>query len=143
MTVPSANGSARVDLVTLVVDDHDRAIRWFTEVLGFSVAEDQPATTTTDGRAKRWIVVRPSSGGTGFLLARADSPRQSAAVGNQTGGRVSFFLHVPDFDERVARMRSAGVRFEGEPRVEPYGRVVVFIDPYGNRWDLLGNGVPD
>jgi catechol 2,3-dioxygenase-like lactoylglutathione lyase family enzyme len=142
MTVPSPGRSLRVDLVTLVVDDYDRAIWWFTEVLGFALQQDEPATTT-DGRAKRWVVVRPSSGATGFLLAQADSPLQRAAVGNQTGGRVSFFLHVPDFDERVAWMRSAGVRFEAEPRVEPYGRVVVFVDPYGNRWDLIGNLVSD
>ena len=71
-------------------------------------------------------------------LPRADSAQQHSLIGNQTGGRVSFFLRVPDFDRRLSVMRAAGVRFEGEPRAEPYGPVVVFIDPFGNRWDLLG-----
>jgi catechol 2,3-dioxygenase-like lactoylglutathione lyase family enzyme len=128
---------ANLDLVTILVEDYDRAITWFTDVLGFSVYEDRPATTT-DGRPKRWVVVRPTQGGTGFVLAQPDSALQHAAFGAQTGDRVSFFLRVPDFDERLAVMRAAGVRLLGEPRAEPYGSVVVFLDPFGNRWDLLG-----
>jgi len=137
MVVRSAGGSSRVDLVTIVVDDYDRAIAWFTDVLGFGVDRNEPATST-EGRDKRWVVMRPSPGATGFLLAQADSAAQHAVVGNQTGGRVAFFLSVPDFDERVVTLRAAGAAFEDEPRVEPYGRVVVFVDPFGNRWDLLG-----
>lgn len=126
-----------IDLVTIVVRDYDEAVRFFVDVLGFELTEDSPSATN-DGRPKRWVVVRPPDGGTGLLLARADGDRQAAAVGNQTGGRVGFFLRVDDFDGAVARLVAAGVEFGGEPRTEPYGRVVVFRDVAGNRWDLLG-----
>ncbi|GGV16145.1 hypothetical protein GCM10010182_41140 [Actinomadura cremea] len=127
----------RVELVTIVVDDYDRAIGFFTGVLGFDLAEDAPARTN-DGRAKRWVVVRPPGGGTGILLARADGERQAAAVGEQVAGRVGFFLRVDDFDAEYARLAAAGVEFATAPRTEPYGRVAVFLDIAGNRWDLLG-----
>lgn len=127
----------RIDLVTLVVDDYDRAIAWFTDVLGFELAEDSPSLTN-DGRPKRWVVVRPSPEATGFLLAVADTEEQRAALGNQTGGRVGFFLRVPDFEAALARLRAAGTTVLGEPRREEYGAVVVIVDPFGNRWDPLG-----
>ena len=127
----------RIDLVTLVVADYDPAIRFFTEVLGFELAEDKPSLTT-DGRPKRWVVVRPPGGGTGLLLARADGDRQAAVVGDQTAGRVGFFLQVDDFDAAYRRMREAEVEFVRPPRTEPYGRVAVFRDLAGNLWDLLG-----
>jgi catechol 2,3-dioxygenase-like lactoylglutathione lyase family enzyme len=127
----------QIDLVTIVVDDYEAAIRFFVDALGFSLAEDSPARTT-DGRPKRWVVVRPPAGGTGILLARADGPGQSAVVGRQAAGRVGFFLRTADFAAARARMVAAGVEFEGEPRSEPYGRVAVFRDVAGNRWDLLG-----
>ncbi len=126
-----------LDLVTLLVDDYDRAITWFTDVLGFELAEDSPSLTN-DGRLKRWVVVRPSSGATGFLLAVADTDQQRTALGNQAGGRVGFFLRVSDFDDALARLRAAGTTVLGEPRHEEYGAVVVVVDPFGNRWDLLG-----
>jgi len=132
---------SNLDLVTFLVDDYDRAVDWFTRVLGFDLVQDEPARTD-GGRPKRWVVVRPPSGGVGLLLAVADTSVQRAAVGNQAGGRVAFFLRVSDFEARVASMRAHGVRFEGEPRHEEYGSVVVFSDPYGNRWDLLGDAVP-
>jgi catechol 2,3-dioxygenase-like lactoylglutathione lyase family enzyme len=127
----------RVDLLAIVVDEYDPAIGFFTEVLGFDLVEDSPAVTT-DGHPKRWVVVRPPGAETGILLARADGEDQAAAVGNQVAGRVGFFLRVDDFDATFARMEAAGVRFVGLPRTEPYGRVVVFLDIAGNRWDLLG-----
>jgi len=127
----------QIDLVTVVVAEYDPAIAFFTEVLGFELAEDSPSTTN-DGRSKRWVVVRPPGAGTGILLARADGDRQRAAIGGQTAGRVGFFLRVDDFDAQYRRMVDAGVTFVGEPRAEPYGRVVVFEDIAGNRWDLLG-----
>jgi predicted enzyme related to lactoylglutathione lyase len=83
-------------------------------------------------------VVRPPGGSTGILLARADGPRQESAVGNQAAGRVGFFLQVDDFAAEYARMTAAGVEFVTAPRAEPYGRVAVFLDIAGNRWDLLG-----
>ncbi|RSN51250.1 VOC family protein [Actinomadura sp. WAC 06369] len=127
----------RLDLITIVVDDYDPAIAFFTDVLGFDLVEDSPSRTN-DGRPKRWVVVRPPGAQTGILLARADGGRQAAAVGNQTAGRVGFFLRVDDFDAAFRRMTAAGVEFLTAPRSEPYGRVAVFLDIAGNRWDLLG-----
>lgn len=127
----------RLDLITIVVDDYDRAIAFFTSTLGFDLVEDSPAATD-DGRPKRWVVVRPPGAQTGILLARADGDRQHDAVGNQTAGRVGFFLRVDDFDAHYRRMRDAGVTFVRAAREEPYGKVAVFLDIVGNRWDLLG-----
>ncbi len=126
-----------LSLVTVVVDDYDAAIDFFTGVLGFELAADEPAATTA-GRAKRWVVVRPPGAATGLLLARADGADQAAVVGQQTAGRVGFFLEVDDFDAVYARLAAAGVRFARPPRSEPYGRVAVFLDIAGNKWDLLG-----
>ncbi len=126
-----------VDLVAVVVDEYDPAIRFFVETLGFELVEDSPSTTN-DGRPKRWVVVRPPGAPTGLLLARADGAVQAAAVGNQVAGRVGFFLRVDDFEASYARMAADGVEFVTEPRDEPYGRVVVFVDIAGNRWDMLG-----
>ncbi|MEJ7649879.1 MAG: VOC family protein [Nakamurella sp.] len=126
----------RLDLISVVVAEYDEAIAFYTEVLGFELTEDA-ATLTNDGRPKRWVVLRPPGGGTGLLLARADSPTQEAVVGNQFAGRVGLFLRVDDFDAHLRRMLDAGVQFVGDPRTEPYGRVAVFVDIAGNRWDLL------
>ena len=123
--------------VAVVVDDYDAAIEFFVGALGFELAEDS-AAHTNDGRPKRWVVVRPPGARTGILIARADGTDQAAAVGRQFAGRVGLFLRVDDFDAAYERMRAAGVEFAGEPRDEPYGRVVVFVDVAGNRWDLLG-----
>jgi catechol 2,3-dioxygenase-like lactoylglutathione lyase family enzyme len=127
----------RLDKIAIIVDDYDQAIAFFTRALGFDLVEDSPSLTN-DGRPKRWVVVRPPGGDTGILLAQADGERQTAAVGNQTAGRVGFFLEVDDFDAAYQRMTAAGVEFVTAPRTEPYGRVAVFIDIAGNRWDLLG-----
>jgi catechol 2,3-dioxygenase-like lactoylglutathione lyase family enzyme len=126
-----------LSLTAVVVEDYDAAIDFFVGQLGFELAEDSPAVTN-DGRPKRWIVVRPPGGETGLLLARADGVEQEAVVGRQLAGRVGFFLHVEDFEAAYARMESAGVQFASAPRVEAYGRVVVFIDIAGNKWDLIG-----
>ena len=123
---------------SLIIDDYDTAIAFFVEALGFELVEDSPALTTVGGRAKRWVVVRPPGHSTGLLLAQADAERQTGAVGDQFAGRVGLFLRVEDFQAQYDRMRAAGVAFVGEPRDEPYGRVVVFVDVAGNRWDLLG-----
>ena len=128
---------SHLELVTIIVADYDPAIAFFVDTLGFELVEDSPSVSTHTGEAKRWVVVRPPNARTGILLARADNATQLAAVGNQMAGRVGFFLRVDDFDAHYARMRAAGVAFVGEPRQEPYGRVVVFFDLCGNRWDLL------
>lgn len=124
----------RIALVTLVVDDYDEAIRFYTEALGCTLVEDSPRA---DG--SRWVVVRPGAGedSAALLLARAKDEAQRGRVGDQTGGRVGFFLHTDDFARDHARMLAAGVTFLEEPRHEPYGTVAVFQDLYGNRWDLL------
>lgn len=126
-----------LELVTVVVEDYDPAIAFYVDVLGLELVQDEPSLTN-DGRPKRWVVVRPPGAQTGLLLAKADGPEQEAAVGQQTGGRVGFFLRVDDFAAAYRRMVEAGVEFLGEPRTEAYGQVVVFRDIAGNRWDLLG-----
>lgn len=126
-----------LELVALVVRDYDEAIRFFVDVLQFDLVEDTPSSTN-DGRPKRWVVVRPRGGRTGILLARADGDRQASVVGEQFAGRVGLFLRVDDFDAAHARLSAAAVRFVSPPRDEPYGRVAVFLDLEGNRWDLLG-----
>jgi catechol 2,3-dioxygenase-like lactoylglutathione lyase family enzyme len=126
-----------LELVALIVDDYDPAIDFFVGVLGFELVEDSPSLTS-DGRPKRWVVVRPPTAQTGILLARADGAEQAAAVGRQFAGRVGLFLRVEDLDAAYERMRAAGVQFVSEPRAEPYGRLAVFLDIAGNRWDLLG-----
>lgn len=128
---------SHMHLVALVVREYDPAITFFVNVLQFELVEDVPSLTS-DGRAKRWVVVRPRGGETGILLARADGPRQAGAIGNQFAGRVGFFLRVDDFEAAHARMTAAGVSFVSPPRAELYGRVAVFLDLEGNRWDLLG-----
>ena len=126
-----------LEQMALIVDDYDAAIRFYVDVLGFELVEDSPSLTN-DGRAKRWVVVRPPGAETALLLAQADGERQQRAVGDQFAGRVGVFLRVDDFEASYERMRAAGVEFVSEPRDEPYGRVVVFVDVSGNRWDLLG-----
>ena len=127
-----------LEQVSLIVDDYDEAIAFFVDVLGFELIEDSPALTSRAGRPKRWVVVRPPGAVTALLLAKADGEREAHAVGDQFAGRVGLFLRVEDFDSAYARMLEAGVEFVGEPRQEPYGRVAVFLDIAGNRWDLLG-----
>ncbi len=126
-----------IELVTLVVRDYDEAIDFYVKVLGFSLVEDSPSVTNS-GEPKRWVVVRPPNSETGLLLAQADGDEQLGVIGNQTGGRVGFFLRVDDFTAAFERMKAADVEFLSSPRDEPYGKVVVFRDLFGNRWDLLG-----
>lgn len=126
----------RLALMALVVRDYDEAIAFFTDVIGLRLAED-----TDMGGGKRWVVVAPSDG-TGLLLAKAGNAEQAARVGDQTGGRVGFFLHTDAFDSDYARMLAAGVRFTETPREEVYGKVVVFLDLYGNKWDLVQPRAP-
>lgn len=124
--------SRRIALVTLVVADYDEAIAWYTGKLGFQLLED------IDQSHKRWVVVGPADGsGAALLLARAGDEEQRGRIGNQTGGRVGFFLHTDDFRRDHAAMTGRGVEFLEAPREEPYATVAVFRDLYGNTWDLL------
>ena len=124
--------SSFISAITLVVPDYDAAIAFYVGVLGFELLEDVDL-----GVNKRWVKVAPVGGQTTILLAQADDDAQSAAIGNQTGGRVSFFLQTDDFGRDYRRFVTSGVRFLEKPREEPYGVVVVFSDPFGNLWDLI------
>lgn len=117
--------------VALLVDSYERGIAFYRDVLGLSLEQD-----THLGGGKRWVVVA-GKGGARMLLAQADGPAQTAAIGNQTGGRVGFFLDTDDFERDHARLVDAGVRFLEAPRHEAYGSVAVFEDPFGNKWDLI------
>ncbi|MEZ2130914.1 MULTISPECIES: VOC family protein [unclassified Sinorhizobium] len=120
-------------LVTLVVDNYDRAKDFYCRALGFECLRDE-----VQPEGKRWVVVKPKGGnGAALLLAEAASDAQKAAIGNQTGGRVGFFLETDDFARDHAAMVSHGVRFLEAPRHEVYGIVAVFADLYGNTWDLI------
>ncbi len=119
--------------VTLVVPDYDDAIAFYTKVLNFSLTQDIDL-----GGGKRWVRVTPPGSADGsLLLAQANGAEQAAAIGNQTGGRVGFFLETDDFHRDHAAMLAAGVMFEEPARHEPYGIVAVWRDPFGNRWDLI------
>jgi catechol 2,3-dioxygenase-like lactoylglutathione lyase family enzyme len=119
--------------VSLLVRDYDEAIAFYRGALGFEVLED-----ATMGPGKRWVRLAPPGGqGAALLLARAANEAQSARIGDQAGGRVFLFLHTHDFDATVERIRSSGGRLTEAVRHEAYGRVVVFLDLYGNKWDLI------
>jgi catechol 2,3-dioxygenase-like lactoylglutathione lyase family enzyme len=128
---PVAVMGTRLALTTLVVPDYDAGIAFFVGTLGFDLIEDSEM-----GAGKRWVVVGGKDGGR-LLLAKAANDAQTAAIGNQTGGRVGFFAHTDDFTGTQARLVAAGVMFHEQPRHEPYGTVAVFSDPFGNRWDLI------
>jgi len=132
------NASRSLSQVALLVRDYDEAIRFFTQALLFTLVEDTPL----DG-GKRWVRVAPAGrAGTALLLAKAATPDQERAVGNQAGGRVFMFLRTSDFRSDYEHMKSHGIRFIEEPRHEVYGTVVVFLDLYGNKWDLIGPVTP-
>ena len=115
--------------------DYDAGIAFYVGKLGFRLTED------IDQGRKRWVTVEPPGGGTRLVLAQAEGPLQTAAIGNQAGGRVFLFLSTDDFARDHAAMLAAGVAFEEAPRFEPYGSVAVWRDPFGNRWDLIGPAI--
>jgi len=126
-----------LELVSVIVREYDEAIAFFVNVLGCVLEEDSPSLDG-DGQPKRWVVVRPSGSGSGILLAQARGEEQTALIGRQFAGRVGLFLRVDDFNASYTRMTTAGVEFLTTPRSEGYGKVAVFKDLYGNKWDLLG-----
>jgi catechol 2,3-dioxygenase-like lactoylglutathione lyase family enzyme len=121
----------RLGLVTYVAREYDEAIGFFVGKLGFTLVED-----TDMGDGKRWVVVSAGEGAS-LLIARADGEQQVASIGNQTGGRVGFFLQTDNFDRDFAEWTACGVKFHEQPRREMYGTVAVFEDLYGNTWDLI------
>ena len=124
---------ANLSLITFVVRDYDEAIDFFVAKLGFELVEDKALSL-----AKRWVVVRPAgSKGTGLLLAKAKNDRERAHIGNQTGGRVAFFLETEDILADFAKFTDLGVCFKETVRHEIYGSVAVFEDLYGNLWDII------
>ena len=121
-------------LVSLVVRDYDEAIEFFVGTLGFRLVED----SFVPEQSKRWVVVSPPGATESqLLLARASSPEQETRIGGQTGGRVFLFLYTDDFWRDYESYKARGVTFVREPKQEPYGTVAVFLDLYGNMWDLL------
>ena len=116
---------------------YDSAISFYVQALGFELVEDSPALTN-DGRAKRWVVVRPPGAATGLLLAQADGDREPQQLDHSSPDASDSILCVDDFDASYRRLLAYGVEFLTEPRTEPYGRVAVFVDVAGNKWDLLG-----
>jgi catechol 2,3-dioxygenase-like lactoylglutathione lyase family enzyme len=119
--------------VTFLVKDYDEAIEYFTKKLQFDLNED-----TQLSESKRWVLVSPKgSSGTSLLLAKASNEEQKKSIGNQTGGRVAFFLYTDDFERDYLFMKTAGVNFLEEPRKELYGMVAIFQDLYGNKWDFI------
>jgi catechol 2,3-dioxygenase-like lactoylglutathione lyase family enzyme len=131
-----------IGMMSLLVREYGEAIDFFTRVLRFNLVED-----TDRGAGKRWVIVAPqaapgliankASSGAALLLAKANTPEQTAHIGNQNAGRVMLFLYTTDFTEYVQHLHACGVKFVGEPRTEDFGQVVVFYDLYGNKWDLI------
>ena len=119
--------------ITVLVPSYDDGLAFFREVLGFAVLEDTPLSP-----AKRWVVVAPSpDAGAALVLAVPSDEPQRSRVGDQTGGRVGFFLHSGDFWTDYNNLLRRGVKFLEKPRRERYGIVAVFVDPWGGKWDLL------
>ena len=119
-------------MVAVVVDDYDAAISHYVNDLGFTLIEDKEMTPE-----KRWVVVAPSKEGARILLAKAANDEQRLAIGNSAGGRVGFFMYTTEFTETYENYKARGIEFVEQPRQETYGRVVVFKDRYGNKWDLI------
>ena len=117
--------------IALVVEEYDAAIEWLTRCLDFTLLEDTPM------EGKRWVMMQPTGGGCTFVIAQAKNTRQRIGVGNQFAGRVGFFLHTDDFATMEGRLRDNDVRIVREPEDHPYGRVLVFQDMWGNKWDLI------
>lgn len=131
---PGSTPQQRIALVALVVRDYQEALDFYIGKLGFALIEDRDMPE----QAKRWLVVAPPGGGSSqLLLARASSETQQQRVGDQTGGRVAFFLYTDDLHRDYERYTQQGIHFVRPPKEEPYGTVAVFVDLYGNLWDLL------
>jgi catechol 2,3-dioxygenase-like lactoylglutathione lyase family enzyme len=118
--------------ISIIVDDYDRAIEYYTQQLGFTLTEDKPISDS-----KRWVLVTPVGSWCSLLLAKAANEEQISRIGNQTGGRVLLFLHTDNFDEYYAQLQVNQIEFIKTVSEEPHGKVAVFRDLYGNLWDLI------
>lgn len=120
--------------ISLLVRDYDEAIEFYTKQLNFELVEDTKLTDT-----KRWVLVKPKGvGGCCLLLAKVADSEQLKFVGNQAGGRVFLFLNTDNFDRDYSNLIAKNVTIIREPSNEVYGRVAVFADLYGNKWDMIG-----
>jgi len=126
-----------LERAALLVSSYDEGIRFFVNALGFELLQDESGVDEF-GKPRRWVVVAPPGGQASIVITEAKTDEDRSRIGSQVGGRVGFFLRVDDFDAQYSRMVEAGVRFVTQPRNEPYGRVAIFEDLSGNRWDLLG-----
>jgi catechol 2,3-dioxygenase-like lactoylglutathione lyase family enzyme len=127
------NMKQQIALVSIVVNDYDEAISFYTSKLNFTLREDTVLSDT-----KRWVVVAPpGSEGTGLLLAKAAAEEQKQRIGNQTGGRVFLFLHTDNLERDYQNLLEQQVKIVRPPAVESWGKVTVFADLYGNLWDLI------
>jgi catechol 2,3-dioxygenase-like lactoylglutathione lyase family enzyme len=118
--------------ISIIVDDYDRAIEYYTQQLGFTLTEDKPMSAS-----KRWVLVTPVGSSCSLLLAKAVNDEQISRIGNQTGARVFLFLHTDNFDEYYAQLQVNQIEFIKTVSEEPHGKVAVFRDLYGNLWDLI------
>lgn len=126
-----------LERAALLVSSYDEGIRFFVNALGFELLQDESGVDEF-GKPRRWVVVAPPGGQASIVITEAKTDEDRSRIGSQVGGRVGFFLRVDDFDAQYSRMVEAGVQFVTQPRNEPYGRVAIFEDLSGNRWDLLG-----
>ncbi|MBK6978493.1 MAG: VOC family protein [Cytophagaceae bacterium] len=119
--------------IAIIVKDYDEAIDFYTKILGFELLEDTPLSET-----KRWVVLgNKLENSCQLLLAKAVTEVQENAIGNQSGGRVFLFLHTNEFEDFHKRLILNNIKIINGPRLESYGRVLVFEDIYGNLWDLI------
>lgn len=125
----------QISHISLVVDDYDQAIKYYTEKLNFRLIEDTQLSET-----KRWVLIAPTGGDCCLLLAKAANEEQKSRIGNQTGGRVFLFLTTDNFKRDYENLKANGVTIVREPSIEEYGTVAVFSDLYGNLWDLIEPG---
>ena len=122
--------------IALVVRDYDEAIDFYVGKLRFTLVADEYQPE----QDKRWVLVAPPGSppeGCSILLARAATSEQERFIGDQAGGRVFLFLRTDDFDRDHAAMVAEGIEFVRPPVRADYGKVAVFLDLYGNRWDLV------
>ena len=118
----------RISVLSVFVRDYDTAIDFYTGKLGFSVVEDIPFG------ASRWVTLRlPDDGALTVAFQVAETEEDRALVGRQAGTKPIFGIETSDCLADYRRMKAAGVKFHGQPQVQPYGTGVTLEDLYGNK----------